>query len=215
MRKTLIATTLTLATLAAAFLPQAAEASWLSFGTGFRVGPTHLSFVFGDGYGPNPYFVRFDRQIRYSGHHCNEYCFHEAGYYYHDRSCPVYLAHLRQYRVDPYWAFDHYAPRVTYRGYTRDHYRDYGRYDHRHDRYDRYDGRNGRYDGRHDRYDGRNGRYDGRYDGRSGRDRGGDRYERRDRGRDRYEGRQDRRGNRGGDRGDRGHGRDRGHGGRH
>ena len=159
--------------------PASASHSWLSIGTTFRIGPAFLSFVFAPpGYGYSPaYFYRFDRPIRYGGAHCSRYCFHEGGYYYHHASCPLAAAHFSYYNVDPYWAYDRYAPR--YDGYGRG---DYGYYDRRgHDGYyDRrgYDGDydNRGYDRHYDRYDGRGGYdRDHRYDrdrGHRGRGRG-------------------------------------------
>jgi hypothetical protein len=128
--------------------PAHADHDWFSIGTAFRVGAAHISFVFGQPsflYQP-AYFYRYDRPIHYRGHRCSRSCFHDAGYYYHHQSCPLVNAHFSHYGVDPYWAFDRYAPRYDRRRGGGD----YDRYDRRgHDRYD---------DRRHDR------RYDRRYD---------------------------------------------------
>ncbi len=188
MRKMLLIATLVGATLFVPGLTPEAQAShrWSAIGGAFQIGAAHISFVFGHspyGYGP-AYYYRYDRPIRYRGHDCSRHCFHDAGYYYHHDSCPLVVAHFGHYRVDPYWAFDRYAPRVG--GYGGS----YGNYD-RHDRHDRYD-RNDRYDrhdrdryDRHDRYDRRD-RYD-RYDRRGRYDRN-DRYDD-----DRHDRRHDRR----------------------
>jgi hypothetical protein len=217
MRKIIAAAALTLLTAAA--LPSAAHAStrWIAVGSGFRVGPSHLSFVFG---APGPrlrssYFVRFDHPVAYAGHHCTSACFREAGYYYHSPSCPVAVAHYHRYGADPRGLYGRYAPYVDSYAYGYDYGYGYDgyRYDRGYDRYDRgnrsYRGRNG-YDGRNDhrydrrdRGDSRGGRpYDGgrSYRGRGDHDRGG--YDHR--GRD-DRGHRDARG-RGGDRGGRGHG---------
>src|SRR5688572_12891987 len=169
MRKLLVAGVLVGATLFAPGLVPEARAyhDWLAVGAGFRVGAAHISFVFGRPsflYAP-AYYYRYDRPIRYSGHRCNRYCFHDAGHYYHHESCPLVSAHFSHYRVDPYWAFDRYAPRHDgYRDYDR--YSDYGYRDHRGDYgYDSYRGRDRHYD----RYDSRRD-YD-RYDRRRGYDR--------------------------------------------
>lgn len=221
MRKIVVVAALTLMTAAA--LPSAAHAGtrWLSVGTGFRVGPSHLSFVFGT---PGPwlrpsYFVRFDRPIAYSGHHCTSACFREAGYYYHDASCPVAVAHYHRYGYDPGRVYSRYAPYVdgyAYgygRGYGYDPgYRSRGRvtYYGGHDR--GYRDHDGRYDRRNDRgYRDHDGRYDRRQDHRGDRDHGRfdrDRGDRGGRGRDwgrndRGRGRDDHRGGR--DPRDRGH----------
>ncbi len=149
MRKMLVSAALAGATmLAPGFTPEArASHDWFAIGTGFRVGLAHISFVFGrPSYGYEPaYYFRYDRPIRYRGHSCSRYCFHDAGYYYHHESCPLVGAHFRSYDVDPYWAFSRYAPRFDGydrgddRGYDGDYgygggYRDDYRYD---DRYDR------------------------------------------------------------------------------
>src|SRR5262245_9063150 len=166
--------------------PAHASHDWLAIGTAFRVGAAYISFVFGPaGYGYSPsYYYRYDRPIRYGGVGCSRYCFRDAGYYYHHESCPLVAAHFSHYGVDPYWAYDRYAPR--YDGYGHDGYGrgDYGYYDRRgddgyydHRGYDGYyddRGRDGYYDRRgHDRYydrdDGRRG-YDRNY--RYDRDRG-------------------------------------------
>ncbi len=193
MRKMLTASILAGAMMLAPMLTSPAQASqgWLSIGTAFRVGAAHISFVFGSpGYGYDPaYYYRYDQPIRYSGHSCSRYCYHEGAYDYHHESCPLVAAHFSNYRVDPRWAFDRYAPR--YDGYGYRSYGNYGYRDHRYDgdrrdrRYDRYD-RDDRHDrdGRYDRYD-RNDRYDRgdrRYDRDDHRDRRG--HDRRDRGRD-------------------------------
>jgi hypothetical protein len=168
MRKRLMIAILGGAMLVAPGLTTPARAShdWFSIGTAFRVGAAHISFVFGRPsflYAP-AYYYRYDRPIRYHGHRCSRYCFHDAGYYYHHDSCPLVGAHFSHYRVDPYWAFDRYAPR--YDGYGHyDRYGDYGR----HGDYGYYDGYRGR-----DRYSDRYDRYD-RYGSR----RGYDRYDRR------------------------------------
>lgn len=152
--------------------PASASHSWLSIGTAFRIGPAFISFVFAPpGYGYSPaYFYRFDRPIRYGGAHCSRYCFHEGGYYYHHASCPLAAAHFSYYNVDPYWAYDRYAPRYDgsygYDGYGRG--GGYGYYDGR-----GYDGRG--YDGYYDNRDYRNrdghyDRYDRRYDDHRGYD---------------------------------------------
>lgn len=168
MRRMFLTTVLAGTTLFAPVLIPDARASynWFSIGSVFRVGAAHIAFVFGRPFGYQPaYYYRYDRPIYLAGHRCSRYCFRDGAYYYHERSCPLVAAHFAQYRVDPYGAFDRYAPR--YDGY-RDGYDGYG-YD---DRYDgRYDDRYG-YDGRYDRYDG----YD-RYDRRDGYDRY-DRYDR-------------------------------------
>jgi hypothetical protein len=152
--------------------PARASHDWLAIGTAFRVGAAYISFVFGPaGYGYSPsYYYRYDRPIRYGGYGCSRYCFHDAGYYYHHESCPLVAADFSHYRVDPYWAFDRYAPRYDgYYGQGYGHYDrrgDDGYYDHR--GYDGYYDRRG-YDGYYDRrgYD----RHYDRYDGRRGYDR--------------------------------------------
>ena len=179
MRKLLVAGVLVGATLFAPGLVPEARAyhDWLAVGAGFRVGAAHISFVFGRpsfAYQP-AYYYRYDRPIRYRGHQCSRSCFHDAGRYYHHESCPLVGAHFRNYGVDPYWAFDRYAPRFAgYDGYGRDgRYDDrYGRYDDRYDGYDRY-GRD-RYDDRYDDYDRRDrrGRYDRDDDRHGGKHRG-------------------------------------------
>jgi hypothetical protein len=141
-------------------IPEArASHDWFAIGTAFRVGAAHISFVFGTpsyGYAP-AYYYRYDRPIRYRGHQCSRSCFHDAGYYYHHESCPLVAVHFSSYRVDPYWAYDRYAPRYDgYRGRSyRGRYYDDGHRDH--DRSDgRYDGRGRRgyqRDGRYDRHD--------------------------------------------------------------
>ena len=62
--------------------PARASHDWLAIGTAFRVGAAYISFVFGPaGYGYSPsYYYRYDRPIRYGGHRCSRYCFHDAGY---------------------------------------------------------------------------------------------------------------------------------------
>ena len=181
--------------------PAQASSGWLSVGTAFRVGAAHISFVFGQPlYGYEPaYYYRYDQPIRYRGHQCSDHCYHDAGYYYHHESCPLVAAHFSNYRVDPYWAFTHYAPRYDRygsRGGYRGDYRYYGQYS-QHNRYDRYDRRDDRYgrDRQHDRdhrYDRRDDRRDGRYDRRD--------IDRRDDRRDRRDGRRDDRRDRRGDR---------------
>jgi hypothetical protein len=209
MRKLLMTTVLAGMTLFTPGLTRPAHAShdWLEIGAVFQVGAAHIAFAFGrPSYGYEPaYYYRYDQPIRYRDHRCSQYCFHEAGYTYHHESCPLVAAHFSHYRIDPYWAYERYAPRYggyylgrdyRYRGgYDRDRYArpSYGHDSYRsHDRYerhDRYDDRNGRYDrnSRNDRY-GRDHRYD--------RD---DRYNRNDRSRGDHS------------RGDRSHG-DRSHG---
>lgn len=160
--------------------PQArASHDWFAIGTAFRVGAAYISFAFGQpsyyGYAP-PYYYRFDRPVHYREARCSRQCFHEAGYYYHHDSCPLVATHFRHYGVDPYWAYDRYAPR--YGGYDRgygyyDQRSDYGHRDYRGD-YGYYDDRGrdryyDRYDG-HRRYD-RDSRYD-RDRGHRGRGRG-------------------------------------------
>ena len=177
--------------------PAGASHFWLSIGTAFRIGPAFISFVFAPpgyygGYRPS-YFYRFDRPIYYPGLHCSRYCFHEGGYYYHHASCPLAAAHFSYYGVDPYWAYDRYAPR--YDGYDGDYgYDGYGGYDGYRGGYGYYDGGYGYYDGRgYDRYYGYRGGYSDRYDDRRYGDRRYDGY----RGDDhRYDGRRhdDRRG---------------------
>lgn len=193
MRKLFLTAVLAGATLVAPVFTPPAQASpeWLAVGTAFRVGAVHLSFVFGRpsfGYQP-AYYYRYDQPVRYRGHQCSRYCFHDAGYDYHHESCPLVAAHFSHYQVDPRWAFSSYAPRFD--GYSRDYHGDdsryYGRYDRddRNDRYDRHDryGRNDRYDrqGRYDRGDrhDRDRRYDRRDDRRDHRDRRDDRRDRR------------------------------------
>ena len=178
MRKLFLTAILAGATLLSPALTPPAQASpeWLAIGSVFRVGAAHISFVFGRPfYEYQPaYYYRYDEPIHYRGHQCSRHCFHDAGYDYHHESCPLVTNHFSHYRVDPSWAFSHYAPRYDRygRSYRGDHYRRYDRYD-RHDRHDRYD----RYD-RHRRYD-RDGRYDRRdRDRRYDRD---DRYDRHDR----------------------------------
>jgi hypothetical protein len=105
---------------------------WFAVGSAFRVGAAHISFVFGrpiHDIGP-AYYFRYDRPISYRGHHCNRYCFREAGHYYHHEACPVVSAHFSNYDYDAYAAFSRYAPRYDgydryYDGY-RDRYRSYG-----------------------------------------------------------------------------------------
>ncbi|HEX9966504.1 MAG TPA: hypothetical protein VGB06_01020 [Solirubrobacterales bacterium] len=184
MRKMLMTAVLAGATMLAPGVPPQARAShhdWFAIGTIFRIGAAHIAFAFGRpsfAYEP-AYYYRYDQPIHYGGHQCSRYCFRDAGYYYHHESCPLVAAHFAHYQVDPYWAFDRYAPR--YSGYGGGYgYRDYGysdryRYDDRYgyDRYDdRYD-RGSRYrrDDSYRRYD--HDRY-GRYDRR-------DRYDRHDR----------------------------------
>ena len=160
MRKRLLIAVLGGAMFVAPGLTPPARAShdWLSIGNAFRVGAAHISFVFGRPSFLNApaYYYRYDRPIRYPGHRCGRYCFHDAGYYYHHESCPLVGAHFSHYRVDPYQAFDRYAPR--YDGYGRgyddyDHRDDYGYYDRHGDYgYDDYRGRDRYYD-RDDRYD--------------------------------------------------------------
>ncbi len=166
MRKLLLTAVLAGMTIFASGLSSQAQAShdWLDIGAVFRVGAAHIAFVLGRpvyGYEPS-YYYRYDQPIRYRGHDCSRHCFHDAGYYYHHQSCPVVATHFSHYGVDPYWAFDRYAPRYGHG--DGGHYDRYDRYDHGHgDRYGRYD----RYDDddryrrgdsyrRYDRYD----RYD-------------------------------------------------------
>lgn len=143
--------------------------SWFAIGSAFRVGAAHISFVFGRplaGVGP-AYYFRYDRPIRYSGYHCNRYCYREAGHYYHHEACPVVGAHFHRYDVDPYYAFSRYAPR--YDGYGEGYHGRYDGYGHgygygegygHYDRYDRgHRGHRGGYDRGYDRHD------DGYYDG--------------------------------------------------
>lgn len=167
MRRMVLTTVLAGTTLLAPVLTPTARASynWFSIGSVFRVGAAHIAFVFGRPFGyPAAYYYRYDRPIDFGGYRCSRYCFRDGGYFYHHESCPLVRAYFNQYRVDPYWAFDRYAPRHdSYDGYGYG-----GRYDDRYG-YDRYDDRYG-YDGRYDRYDDRY-----RYDGRS------DRYDRYDR----------------------------------
>lgn len=183
MRKMLMTAVLASAAMFAPGLTPQAQAShdWLSIGAVFRVGAAHVAFALGRPFGYEPaYYYRYDRPIRYRGHSCNRYCFHDAGYDYHHESCPLVAAHFSHYRVDRRWAFDRYAPHYDggYGGHYRDGYRDhdYGYRDRhgRYDRYDRYDDRP-RYRGRdsyrrHDRYDRYD--YDDRYRGHRGRGRG-------------------------------------------
>jgi hypothetical protein len=193
MRKRLMIAVLGGAMLVAPGLVPPARAShdWLAIGTAFQVGAAYISFVFAPpGYGYRPaYFYRFDRPIGYRGLRCSRYCFHEGGYYYHHASCPLAAAHFSYYGVDPYWAYDRYAPRYDgydrYDGYGRGGYGDYDRrgYDGYYD--DRGDDRD--YDDRGDygTYD----RYDRRYQGYDGHRRYDDRYYRDDRYYDRGHGR--------------------------
>jgi hypothetical protein len=177
MRKLLVAGVLVGATLFAPGLVPEARAyhDWLAVGAAFRVGAAHISFVFGRpslAYQP-AYYFRYDRPIRYRGHSCSRQCFHDGGRYYHHESCPLVGAHFRNYGVDPYWAFDRYAPRFAgYDGYGGRYDDRYGRYDDRYDRHDRY-GRD-RYDDRYDDRYRRRGRYDddrhgGKHRGKRGR----------------------------------------------
>jgi hypothetical protein len=168
MRRMLLITVLAGTTLFAPVLVPDARASydWFSIGSVFRVGAAHIAFVFGRPFGYQPgYYYRYDRPVYLDGYRCCPYCFHDGGYYYHDRSCPLVAAYFSQYRVDPYWAFDRYAPR--YDGYRNS--------------YGYHDGHGGRFDG----YDGGY-RYDGRYDGYGGGYRDDGRYDRYDRS-DRYD----------------------------
>ena len=163
MRKVLLTAALAAtALLAPGLVPQArADHEWLAIGHAFRVGHAQIAFFFGrpgfgHGYHQPAYYYRYDRPIRYRGHHCSRYCFREARQYYHHDSCPLVRAHFHAHRVDPRWAFEQYAPRYRasypgpryhddrysdrrYRGDTDrrrdDRYRD----DRRHDRRDRYD----------------------------------------------------------------------------
>jgi hypothetical protein len=128
--------------------PQAARADgWLSVGSAFRIGGANISFLFGQParfHGLTPgYFVRFDRSVAYHDHHCTRYCYRDHGSYYHHESCPVVSAYFGTHQVDPYWAFDRYAPRYGsgyYGYYSNRSHRGGGYYDgyRRHDRYDRY-----------------------------------------------------------------------------
>ena len=176
MRKRLITVLLCGAMMLAPGLVTPAHAShgWLAIGAGFRIGPAFISFVLAPpGYGYRPaYFYRFDRPIFYRGLRCSRYCFHEGGYYYHHASCPLVAAHFAYYGVDPYRAYDRYAPR--YPGYDRyDGYGGggygyydggYGYYGRGYNRYYDYRGGYGYRGGYYDRY------YDRRYDGRHGHD---------------------------------------------
>jgi hypothetical protein len=152
MRKMLMAGVLAGAMMFAPGLTPEARAShgWLGIGTAFRVGAAHIAFIFGTPFGYEPaYYFRYDRPIRYSGHHCSRYCFRDGGYYYHHESCPLVGAHFRNYGVDPYQAFARYAPRFDgYDGGYGGGYYDDGGYDRYGGGYDRYDGRD-----RYDRYD--------------------------------------------------------------
>jgi hypothetical protein len=202
-KKTPLLVALAATTMLSFIAPQAARADhgWLSVGSAFRIGGANISFLFGQParfHGLNPgYFVRFDRPVAYHDHHCTEYCYRDAGSYYHHESCPVVSAYFGSHQVDPYWAFDRYAPQygAGYYGYysNRGH-RGGGYYDgyRRHDRYDRYRddsvyrdrGWNRDGDHRYDRNrrDGRDHRYDrDRRDGQNRRD-----------GRDHRDGRRDR-----------------------
>lgn len=144
MRKLLATATLITSTLLLPGVVPEAHAGrhdWFAVGSAFRVGAAHISFVFGrpiHDIGP-AYYFRYDRPIRYRGHSCNRYCFHEAGHYYHHEACPVVSAHFGNYDYDAYAAFSRYAPRYDgygahYDGYRSRYrsygYRDYGYRDH-------------------------------------------------------------------------------------
>jgi hypothetical protein len=163
MRKLLLTAVLAGVTIFASGLSSQAQAShdWLAVGSVFRVGVAHIAFALGRpvyGYEPS-YYYRYDQPIRYRGHNCSRHCFHDAGYYYHHQSCPVVATHFSHYGVDPYWAFDRYAPRYSHGDGGHYDRHDYG-YGDRYGRYDRYDDddryRRGDSYRRHDRYD----RYD-------------------------------------------------------
>lgn len=143
-KKTPLLVALAATTMLSFAAPQAARADhgWLSVGSAFRIGGANISFVFGQPtrfHGLNPgYFVRFDRRVDYHDHHCTRYCYRDHGSYYHHESCPVVSAYFGTHQVDPYWAFDRYAPRYG-SGYHGYYYRGHrGGYYDRHDRYDRY-----------------------------------------------------------------------------
>ena len=176
MRKVLLTAAVTAAlAFAPGLVPEArAGHDWLAIGTGFRIGHAHIAVVLGRpaigiGFHQPAHYYRYDRQIRYRGHRCSQYCFRDAGYYYHHDSCGLAAAHFRAYRVDPRFVFARYAPRLDSR-YDR-----YGGHERGRDRYDRNDRRDprDRYD-RRDRRD-RDDRWE-RRDDRRGRGHDGDRH---------------------------------------
>ena len=142
MRKKLaIAVLIVGAMIAPGLVPQARADAWLSIGTGFHIGPAHISLVFGQPFArfARGYYYRYDRPIAYAGVHCTDRCFRQGGYYYHADSCPVVRAHFRRYNVDPYSTFSRYAPRVDgYDGYDSYGYDDTYAYEAPYDGYDTY-----------------------------------------------------------------------------
>jgi hypothetical protein len=184
MRKVLLTAAVTAAlALAPGLVPEArAGHDWLAIGTGFRIGHAHVAVVLGRpalgvGFHQPAYYYRYDRPIRYRGHRCSQYCFRDAGSYYHHGSCSLVGAHFRAYRVDPRFVLARYAPRFDHRyDRHRNHDRGRDRLD-RHerqdprDRFDRGDRRHrGDRDDRWERRHDRRGRYDDWRDG--GRHRG-------------------------------------------
>ncbi len=114
--------------LMAAFPAEAGHRDWV-IGSLFRIGSMSFHLVFRDfDHGRPNYYYRTGGHFRESRHRCNDRCFKENDYYFHDAYCPRLLSHFDDHRYNPYNVFERYAPRPN--GYSdREHYGSREHYD--------------------------------------------------------------------------------------
>lgn len=170
MQKTLVAAAIagSLALAPGLAAPAHAEHADWYVGGGFRIGPVHFNIVLG---GPGHryhghHYYRSKHRVQYRGYQCNDRCFKQGGYDYHDPYCPTVLHHFDRYRANPYAAWDRYAPRhrepyLQYRDrgdYGRGYHDDRGYRGRGYDRDHRYRGRG--HDRHHRRHRGHSCPYD-------------------------------------------------------
>lgn len=150
-----IATVLSILLVGLAATPAEAGHSDWYIGGGFRIGPIHFNLVLGHpGHRRHAghYYYRTHDHLAYDGYRCNDRCFKERRYTYHDVYCPVVLRHYEVQRWNPYRTFERYAPRYG-RYYGQGPYDEYrGRTPYRRHYYERRYHHRDRYEERHPRH---------------------------------------------------------------